>query len=269
MSYDYIDGERFARLAGIGWNETGGSNGIYYAQTHHIDWTHVRERLDACTIILHNSDLLFDDALAAAIPPNVKRVFAVSCQTTHPKCQGIPFGVLIRNDTASAFESARQRLTQCQSPPKGKRKGKPEPRPIVHLCVTADNRFLPEASRAQRAALYARFASIPWATCRNAGMPYPDYLAEMVRHRYVLCPAGTSPDTHRFWEAFYLGCIPIAIRHPVMRWFDALPALWVDSFDEVTEERLQAEYKALRERLALSPPQLQFGIWKQTIGGQQ
>lgn len=35
------------------------------------------------------------------------------------------------------------------------------------------------------------------------------YLLEMKHHQYVACPVGNSPDTHRFWEALYLGCVPI------------------------------------------------------------
>jgi len=36
-----------------------------------------------------------------------------------------------------------------------------------------------------------------------------EYLNEMNRHKYVLCPVGHGPDTHRLWEAIALGCIPI------------------------------------------------------------
>jgi hypothetical protein len=36
-----------------------------------------------------------------------------------------------------------------------------------------------------------------------------EYLYEMNRHKYVLCPVGHGPDTHRLWEAIALGCIPI------------------------------------------------------------
>jgi hypothetical protein len=36
-----------------------------------------------------------------------------------------------------------------------------------------------------------------------------EYLHEMNKHKFVLCPVGHGPDTHRLWEAIALGCVPI------------------------------------------------------------
>lgn len=36
-----------------------------------------------------------------------------------------------------------------------------------------------------------------------------EYLHEMNRHKFVLCPVGHGPDTHRLWETIALGCVPI------------------------------------------------------------
>lgn len=45
---------------------------------------------------------------------------------------------------------------------------------------------------------------------------YPDqeqFWKQMASHKYVLCPRGNGFDTHRFWEALWLGCIPIIINN--------------------------------------------------------
>ena len=39
---------------------------------------------------------------------------------------------------------------------------------------------------------------------------HQDYLAELARHRFVISPAGDSPDTFRHWESVALGAIPIS-----------------------------------------------------------
>lgn len=43
--------------------------------------------------------------------------------------------------------------------------------------------------------------------------PYIDYLYELSQHRFCLCIRGNGIDTHRFWEALYLGVIPVIINN--------------------------------------------------------
>lgn len=43
--------------------------------------------------------------------------------------------------------------------------------------------------------------------------PYNEYLEELASHRFCLCVRGNGLDTHRFWEALYLGVIPVIINN--------------------------------------------------------
>eukprot|EP00942_MAST-04A_sp_MAST-4A-sp1_P014501 g14501.t1 len=45
-------------------------------------------------------------------------------------------------------------------------------------------------------------------------MNYKDYLVELSRHYFCFCPRGNGIDTHRFWEALYLGVIPVIVNTP-------------------------------------------------------
>jgi hypothetical protein len=45
-------------------------------------------------------------------------------------------------------------------------------------------------------------------------MNYGDYLGELSKHYFCLCPRGNGIDTHRFWEALYLGVIPVVVNTP-------------------------------------------------------
>ena len=44
-------------------------------------------------------------------------------------------------------------------------------------------------------------------------LSYEEYLKELSKYKYCLCPRGNGLDTHRFWECIYLGVIPIVINN--------------------------------------------------------
>ncbi len=47
----------------------------------------------------------------------------------------------------------------------------------------------------------------------SVSKPYKEYLEELSSHRFCLCTRGNGLDTHRFWEALYLGVIPVVINN--------------------------------------------------------
>ncbi len=60
----------------------------------------------------------------------------------------------------------------------------------------------------------------------------------MTRYKFVVCPRGCGVDTHRLWEALYIGCVPIVIKHRIYRDY-TLPIIQVNHFAEVTVNRLK------------------------------
>lgn len=53
-------------------------------------------------------------------------------------------------------------------------------------------------------------ASCGFATYRHQpDVPFRDYLAELARHKFVLCPEGNGLDQYRIYEALYTGSIPV------------------------------------------------------------
>ena len=67
------------------------------------------------------------------------------------------------------------------------------------------------------------------------------FLQKVRNHSFVLCPRGGGVDTHRLWETLYMGSIPIVKRDIAHAAWQDLPILFVDSWDEVTEDRLRVE----------------------------
>lgn len=61
----------------------------------------------------------------------------------------------------------------------------------------------------------------------------------------MLCPRGNGWDTHRVWEALYLGVIPVLLHSPIDKVYEGLPVLYVDRYEDVTPELLDDEYERL------------------------
>ena len=59
------------------------------------------------------------------------------------------------------------------------------------------------------------------------------YLSSMAEADFVLCPRGNGLDTHRIWEALYMGTYPIVKRHSMIEdLVSGLPVWVVDEWQE-------------------------------------
>lgn len=57
----------------------------------------------------------------------------------------------------------------------------------------------------------------------------------MRRSLFVACPRGNGLDTHRFWEALYLGAFPITLKKDEIPAFDYGPHLTLENWQEMSE----------------------------------
>jgi len=85
-----------------------------------------------------------------------------------------------------------------------------------------------------------------WATI-GVGQQF-EYLKEMYHHKFVISPESNCADSHRTWEAMYLGTIPIVQRRPGMSWFDDLPILQVDDMCSLTKSYLEEKYEEIMSK---------------------
>jgi len=83
-----------------------------------------------------------------------------------------------------------------------------------------------------------------------------EYLKNISKSKYVLSPWGDCPDCFRHWESMYLSAIPITLKHPKLNSFKDLPILFLDSWDELSEELLNERYEEIlnkpREKLDIN-----------------
>ena len=84
-----------------------------------------------------------------------------------------------------------------------------------------------------------------WVTLNNNDITekgYNNYLDEIYSHKFVFAPRGNGIDTHRIWESLYLRSIPIVKKCIGMEQFYDLPILFVDDWNNITEDFLNEKY---------------------------
>ena len=93
-----------------------------------------------------------------------------------------------------------------------------------------------------------------------------DFYEDLINSQYVICPPGAGIDTHRFWQALYLGCKPIILKSQLLPYLDLdIPNdvfVSLDTWDALDSlPNIQSTNRAI---FNISSP-LYFEYWKQKI----
>lgn len=73
----------------------------------------------------------------------------------------------------------------------------------------------------------------------NNNMPYKEYLIELKRHKYAICPEGNGIDTHRFWECLYMNTIPICLKNTLTEYYKKyFPIIILNDWKELDINKL-------------------------------
>ena len=70
-------------------------------------------------------------------------------------------------------------------------------------------------------------------------LPVAENVKRLAQYKWCICPEGNGVDTHRLWEAMYLGCIPIVLKSPfidtLMHYTGGeLPIYVIDAWSDLT-----------------------------------
>jgi hypothetical protein len=72
-----------------------------------------------------------------------------------------------------------------------------------------------------------------------------DNMRRLATYKFCICPEGNGIDTHRFWEAVYLRCIPIVLDTPTIRLFQKhtrIPVVVLNSWSDLDVSKLEYSY---------------------------
>lgn len=108
-------------------------------------------------------------------------------------------------------------------------------------------------------------------------LSFPNYCEDMSKFKFVISPPGNAIESHRNWEALYMGCIPIVLKNMpdeftnggkvkginIYETYD-LPFLIVDDYSEVTPKLLK-DYLSYYNNHEFKYEQMTLTYWKNKI----
>jgi hypothetical protein len=96
------------------------------------------------------------------------------------------------------------------------------------------------------------------ATSRNGipmapRKPLEDFLRDISKSYFTICPMGSGTDCHRIWEALYLGSVPVVADCPHNRGFRDLPIVFIPegqfrNWEMVTRKFLEDKYNEMKNK---------------------
>jgi hypothetical protein len=181
--------------------------------------THNGDRL----IPVGNFDLLEEKRLL--------KWYGMNCHFNHPKLQPIPIG--IANEKWP--HGNKEHLIEISQKP-------------IHKESLCYSNFDLSTNHIRRPKIFEIIQTKKFIDIDTNKHQYKDYLAKLKSYRYVISPPGNSIDCHRIWESIYLGVIPIVEKHIAMEYFYDLPILFVDNFNDVTEDLLEKQYESILKK---------------------
>ena len=180
-------------------------------------------------LITHNSDLWITNEYQSILNnSNLIKWYAMNCHIKHDKLQPIPIGIA----NEKWLHGDKDTLQDVAAMPIKKTK-------LVY------SNFNISTNPLKRQNILNILKTKTFIDIDTEIHQYKDYLTKLKTYKYVISPSGNSIDCHRIWEAIYLNVIPIVEKHTALDYFTDLPILFVDSFEEITEELLETKYDSL------------------------
>ena len=202
-------------------------------------------------VITHNSDLNVTSEYV--VPPNVRKWFTTNVAVSDAKISSIPIG--LENDRWYPGLKKKEKMFDKMGEDRMYKN-------LVYMNHNIRNNI------SERTKPYEVFLNQSFCTTRMGtnGQDFDDYLDNLYNHTFVVCPQGNGMDTHRFWEALYMGTIPIVKKDLNNRFYEELPVCFVDEWDQCTRNFLLHEWARIQPKQDIYwLRMLDFEYWKTQI----
>lgn len=114
-----------------------------------------------------------------------------------------------------------------------------------------------------------RLRSVAWVPAQHFGrqpnLPFNKYIELLSKFKFCVCPEGNGSDTHRMWEALYLGVIPIVLssnKNSAYWAKEGIPMVVVGDWTQVTPEFLNLQSASSQRPDIL---QLRMSYWRDEV----
>ena len=175
-------------------------------------------------IFTNLEDTPIDGFIHGLIPQNVLCISAVNAIANGGKVVPAPYGVQRR---MSPDDDRIERLGSAM-------RAGVEPSMFKLLYVNHNDN-----SHEERLGIKDLFKDKEWVNVDEQRVDYYNFLLNLAKHKFIVCPRGNAIDCHRNWEVLYMKRVPVMKRHPYLEvLFKDYPVLFVDKYSEVTKELL-------------------------------
>ena len=214
-------------------------------------------------VIVGHSDFAMTDDIALRIKKetNCQFLFAINNHSSFEWVYGIPLGLTnytLESDAHPVFGESRIIDQVCNEIQKGELSKQDAKWIYLNFSIwTAPHK---------RQSVWNLFEKESYATLESSTLTLEgrlNYLRQLARHKFAICPEGNGVDTHRLWESLYVGTIPIVLRSPVHQYlYDTdLPICWIDDWKQVTPMFLNTEWNRLSSLFVSSKHLLTSEYW--------
>tara|TARA_B100001996_G_C18620781_1_gene577638 strand:+ start:161 stop:1204 length:1044 start_codon:yes stop_codon:yes gene_type:complete len=207
------------------------------------------EGIENLKIVTHMSDKIFNKKTYKKIPKQVSKVYSVNLDFKGNKVSNIPLGLANEFSEKNLHKNDFTSLSINE---------------YFKNEVGLYLNFNPNTNYKIRHRLYSKFDNYNWVKIGNHDLSKDRYKEDLKNSTFVLCPGGNGPDTHRVWETLYSGSIPVVTKSITLNAFHDLPILFVDSFEDVTYEKLENYLLNLNEE-NLSLKKLSLIWWRSEL----
>jgi hypothetical protein len=248
---DYIFGEKFE-------NQFHTISNIFYCKTDYIwNFLHNAKNIDNnFVLITHNSDLSITQEMSDFIInlPNLKLWFGQNIDCKNNKINSLPIG--LENPKNWTKFSKKDLLEEYANK-----------KHLPNRLLYANFSFLTNSNDRLKCFNKVKCFNFLTNKCMNNIIQdnYQNWLEDVLDHHYILCPRGNGIDTHRFWETLYLGRIPVTLKNNNTRFFEDLPALFIDDWEEITESFLTKKLEWFSNINNFNLDLLKNSYWKNNI----
>ena len=171
-------------------------------------------------IFTNLEDTPIDGFIHGLIPEHVLCISAVNALAHGGKVVPAPYGVQRR---MSRLDNRIEQLQNAMSNNLS---------PVLPLYINHNDN-----SHEERVGLKDMFRD--WATVEDQRVDYTNFLLNLARHKFVLCPRGNAIDCHRNWEVLYMRRVPVMKRYEYLEeLYKDYPVLFVDKYSDITKDLL-------------------------------
>ena len=88
-------------------------------------------------------------------------------------------------------------------------------------------------------------------------------MEDLRRSKFTISPPGAGIDCHRIWESVAVGTVPIVENCHNISFYEDMPILIIENWDEVQEEHLNEQYDKIINK---SKDKLYLDYWVDKLG---